>query len=116
MSTSGMLEVAGFLMLLITTVANFAYHYGRQSALNDRVENAFNQIKKIWEWKDAHEKDSSEKRVQYERTFGEIRGEVSVTRNEYQRIIQTLELLMDKIDRMEKRLDAIHSESRGEDD
>jgi len=94
---------SGMVIAIVTAV----YGYGR---LSRSVENNQDEVGKLWDakkkllsWQDDHDRESSEKRLEFEREIGRVRETIIIRDGKLDNIIQQLSELNKKVDRLENR-------------
>jgi len=101
---------------LFGVVASLGVAWGIQKGHNEKMDDKLtnlkednedlkNQISKMWLWKDHHDQDSFNKRVEFQKEIGEINARIVMVNGQYTEIKNFLLSISNKITKMEDRLD-----------
>ena len=115
--------IGGLIALILGPLINFVYGKGKSDKLeenlnlkidqhildDERMEASIkNQVQKLWEWKDAHERDVSDKRYELQKQLGKMEAGISIHDNQYNEIIRLIENMNksigDKVDKLEEEI------------
>lgn len=126
MELKEIISLGGFLLALLGILWNFAYGKGKNDEiernLNNKIDrhisdneknnsNISSQLQRIWDWKSAHEKDSSDMRLELQKQIGKVEAGLSIHDAKYNEIISKIDsfsqMLGGKIDKIESRLDKL---------
>jgi SMC interacting uncharacterized protein involved in chromosome segregation len=55
-----------------------------------KLNQAMRQLDKLWDWKDSHEKDVADKRLEFQKQFGSLEGKVAIHDGNYTQILSIL--------------------------
>lgn len=70
-------------------------------------EAQWNVITKVREWITLHERESGEKRVEFERRFGELSSSISATRVQYTDLTRRMDDFANKMDSLANKMDQL---------
>lgn len=106
----------GALIAMIAGIIGGAVGYGRlQRQVEDLKEEdvkLWTQLSKLREWKEEHDKDVSDKRVEYEREISKLRESINSKDGKLDTIISRLDTIDKKIDKLEDREERDRSDRR----
>jgi len=135
MEPKEILAVGGFFVMVMTIFYNFVYTRAQdktnaestsrsleevKNSLNTKIDRHISdnekisanlglQISRLWEYRNSHEKEASDTRLELQKEIGEIKAVVSVQAGQYAEIVRLIESqgksLGDKIDKLETRLE-----------
>lgn len=118
------LELGGFLLAILGLFWNFSYGKGKADELsthlnakidshildNDKVDGRiFSQLTKIWEWKDAHEREAAAMRLELQKQIGKV--EAGLTLNDG-RIAEVIRLIQSMRQDFGEKLDDIKQQTK----
>lgn len=127
MTFAQVLELAGFVLALLGIIWNFAYGKGKDDELernlnfkidrhildNEKTDaSIFAQLTRMWEWKDAHEKDAANMRLELQKQIGKIEAGLQLHDGQYAGILQMIaamgKTIEAKIDKLEEKIEKLN--------
>lgn len=81
-------------MIPIETIAGWAGTViivaGHVAVSQFKISQNSRQLEKMWDWKDAHEKDIADKRLEFQKQIGGLEGKIAIHDGNYAQIISIL--------------------------
>lgn len=115
------LELGGFIVVVGGILWSTAFQKGRSEQVetnlntkidqhivdDERVEASIkNQQQKLWEWKDQHEREAANMRLELQKQIGRIEAGLSIHDSQYAEILRLIQSMhkemSDKMDKLEK--------------
>lgn len=118
------LEIAGFVVVVGGILFSAGNQRGRSESIEEnlnikidqhiaddlRIETSIkNQVGKLWEWKDLHEKEAGNNRLEIQKQLGRTEAAIAIHDSQFSQLINSIAKMErsigDKIDKLETKIE-----------
>lgn len=123
MTLAQLIEIAGFVLTVSIVIWNAATSQGKREALEKNIGETISsnkeqaqlvharfagQLGKMWDWKDAHEREAANMRLELQKQIGKVEAGISIHDGQYAEILRLIASMQaaieTKIDKIESKI------------